>query len=90
MAGFRFTAFLWDQLVPAVTDAQGHYTVTAVKDDVFTVLLTGRRRISRPVSSRALTSFAKDTQIDIDVIADATLAGSGVPASYPRPTTSFP
>lgn len=87
LAGFRFTAMIRQgEQVSVTTDGQGRYSVTAVKDGVFVVLIPADAGFRAPCV--AGTDFVPvSTQFDVDVVADATLAGSGVPASYPRPHT---
>ena len=87
LAGFRFRAMIGKgESVPAVTDGQGRYSVTAVKGGMFILIITedGYRAPCPPGTASGL---AGDSQFDIDVVADATLVNSGVPASFPRPRT---
>lgn len=87
LAGFRFTAMIGQGgLVSVVSDEQGQYSVTAVKDGWFVILIPENAGYHAPCPPGA-DYLPVSTRMDIDVVADATLASSGVPASYPRPST---
>jgi len=87
LPGLRFTAMIGQgELVPVVTDGQGQYSVTAVKDGLFAINIPSNAGFRAPCPAGS-DYVPVSTRIDIDVVADAVLASSGVPASYPRPRT---
>jgi len=72
--------------VSVITDGQGRYSVAAVKDGVFVVLIPADAGFRAPCV--AGSDFVPvSTHFDVDVVRDTTLSGSGVPPSYPRPHT---
>lgn len=87
LAGFRFTAMIGrGELVPVVTDGQGQYSVAAVKDGMFVIMIPSNAGFHAPCPTGS-DYVPVSTRFDIDVVADAVLASIGVPASYPRPRT---
>jgi hypothetical protein len=72
--------------VSVISDGQGQYSVTAVKDGLFVILIPSNAGFHAPCPAGS-DYVPVSTRFDVDVVADAVLASSGVPASYPRRQT---